>query len=656
LTRPAKRAAVLDALFLLALNLWVCGRLLRFEYFNQMGSIEPIFIAMSRWLRTHPSTGAWLDWWDAGLPFVRTYQPLVVHTVAWTARIFGLSDARALHIVAAVGYSLGAVAFYALARTLSARRWYALSGAVLFSLFSPSLLFFPIHRNDTHGVWNLRRFQAIAQYGEVPNVVTLGLVMLALALAHRAVGRRSFRWSAATAVVVALIFSSSIPSTVALAIGFVCYSAAAFDLAVFARLLAIGTTGYLLAAPFALPSTLLLDFANAIRIEGALAPVPVRLSGFALLILVAALTDLLLRRARASFAARFTWLYGLVCFWLVAAHQYWGILLSAQPSRFSLLFEIALILFCVFVTQDALLRERRAMLPVCVILAFFFIHQAINARRFSNAELQPVDIAQTIEYREARWYEANLRGRRVMARGSVQFWLNVFADSPQMVGCCQQSYTNPESFGVDYLVTQGLKNDAETLRTSLLWFRAWAVHATDVSGPKGREYYHDLKFPNAFEGRLPVLWREGDDAIYAVAERAPGVVRIVRSSDLVQHVPDDVTAAPEVERFVAALDDASLPIASETWTNSSDAWIAGKLDPGQVLEVAVNYHSGWHAEANGNPVAVRQDGLGFIAIDPKCEGACQVHLYWQPGTEPVVFEILSGIAAALLALGCVRYA
>ncbi len=53
-----------------------------------------------------------------------------------------------------------------------------------------------------------------------------------------------------------------------------------------------------------------------------------------------------------------------------------------------------------------------------------------------------------------------------MAIGTNSFWMNVFTDIPQVLGCCEQSVINPENRIADYTIAKGynLTNNRRTSR------------------------------------------------------------------------------------------------------------------------------------------------------------------------------------------------
>jgi hypothetical protein len=176
--------------------------------------------------------------------------------------------------------------------------------------------------------------------------------------------------------------------------------------------------------------------------------------------------------------------------------------------------------------------------------------------------------------------------------------------------------------------------------------KAYAAHAVAIGGPQSREWYKGFKFPDRFRDRLPLLWSSGDDFIYRVPERVPGLARVVRKSDLVRHPPVNGIDVGEMRPFVAALDDPALPVASWQWHDTNTAAIRATLTPEQVIAVALNYHKGWHASVAGKNVPVRSDGLGFVVIEPGCSGPCEIEMHWSPGIEPWIVVPLALLTLA----------
>jgi len=116
---------------------------------------------------------------------------------------------------------------------------------------------------------------------------------------------------------------------------------------------------------------------------------------------------------------------------------------------------------------------------------------------------------------------------------------------------------------------------------------------------------------------------------------------------LVVHRPVNGIDLVELRRYVEALDDPALPEAQFVWRTQHSAEVLADLAPGQVAQVQVTYHPGWHATVNGVAAAIVPDGLGFFAIAPDCTGRCRMELVYDGGREQQIAR-----AASLLLVLC----
>jgi len=657
LTLRGRFAAYLEAspltapFVVLALNVWICWRLFHTEYLDQLPSIEGAFISLARYIAEHWPMYDWFPMWLGGYPFPRAYQPLLHYTVAALSRITGASPALAYHFITACAYSLGGVAFYFLARCLTHTRAAAFCGALLFCTFSPSLLLLPEVRADAWSWRNARRLQAMVAYGEGPNITGLTLGIFALAMLHRALERRTRGSLVLAGISLALVPATNWPSTMALLMAIAAYvialNAQEFRDRI-GRLVAIGVFAAALVLPLALPSTILSTFRNANMMGDMPTPGASRWIGLALI--GAAVVVFRFALSRGPFPVRFAALYATITTGIVIASGYAGVRLLPQAMRFHLAMEIAIILLATtaaFWLTRACPAVARTLLAATLI---FCAAQAWQYRHYARSIIQPLDIRRSVEYQEARWFAANTHGGRVDAPGTVSFWMNAFTDTPQLTGCCEQSSPTREDFIVDYITAAGYHSEAESADYTLLWMKAFAVEAFAAGGPASREHYHSFQFPYRFRGKLPLVWQNGDDFIYRVPERTPGLARVVRTRDLVKHPPENGIDVAEIRPFVAALDDPALPIASTRWQNPNHARIIANMNRDQAISVAINYDPGWKATANGKPVPVQADGLGLLASEPGCSGDCAIDLRWSPGAEPwICLAIsLSALAASLV--------
>jgi len=266
------------------------------------------------------------------------------------------------------------------------------------------------------------------------------------------------------------------------------------------------------------------------------------------------------------------------------------------------------------------------------------VEQIVSLRLFVEQATRPIDVTQRIEYRIATWVDQRLPGQRVMVPGSIAQWFNVFSDAPQLSGA---SYSTTPNWNQQYAMTSILTAASPPESAQAVeWLKAFGVQAAVATGPKSTEFW---KGPSStkFDGLMPVLWRQEDTTIYQVPQR---------SSSLAHVIPAGVDELP---KYVAALDDPSLPLAEMHWDGFRRALIQATVHKGQVVSVQTGYHRGWHARANGHSAAIRRDALGFLIIEPQCEGTCQIELIYDGGWEYKLLRCLSlftllGLARLLL--------
>ncbi len=637
LLRNARLRSFGAPLFLFVLNLFVCARLLHTEYIDQLPSIEGVFIGLERYIQAHWPTYDWFGLWYGGMPFTRVYQPALHYVVAIASSLTGLSTASAYHIVIAITYSLGGVTFYLLARALTRDTVTAFVGGLLFSLFSPSVLFVPVIRIDAGGLWHARRFQALAVYGEGPNVTGLMLAMFALAVVHYALTRKTPLATCLAALAVAAVPATSWPATVALVTALLCY-VLALSLAeltpALARLLVIGIGAFCFASPFAPPSTIFGTFAQANLMDDAPTPGPGRWIALGLMVLAIVVLLAITAWLKTPFALRFPLVWFLLTGWIVITASAFGIRVIPYPVRFHLAMEIPLLIAFSICAVWAVRRWPSFQRCATVALVIFCCIQTWNYRQYVHSIVHPLEIQKTAEYQMGRWCDAHMHGQRIFTRGTFGFWMNAFTETPQVSGFFDQSITNFEDRVTSYVVSAGYNSDRESADVSLLWLKAWAAGAIQIGGPKTANVYHDFQFPDRFKNVLPLVWSMGDDYIYTVPERTPGLARVVRRRDPVQHRPVNGVDLAELRPFVAALDDPSLPQSKFEWQGTNNARITGSLASDQVYSVAINYDPGWTAMRNGQPVPLHPDGMGMIVLDPGCSGNCEVQMHWSQRWEP----------------------
>jgi len=649
------RATLAGAGLLLALNLFICFRLFHTEYLAHMNSIEGAYIGISRYILEHPRDLTWFPLWYGGIPFQNAYPPLLHALVAAAAWLLRISPALAHHLVGGAFYCLGPVALMFLAYALSGNLKLSMAASLLYSLISASAFLMPSIRADA-GLWNARRLEALVVYGDGPHVAALTLLLFAILALHLALRRMAPLPGIIAGILLASVALTNWVGTFSLAIAVISYLLARWGAQAktpaLHRILGfsalIGVLAYGLAAPWIPPSTIA-DIQRNAQFTVGYYPLGLRQLEYAgLLVVAGAGVWWVLARYRASLGVRFGSWFLLLTAALALPAEWLHVYLMPQADRYHIEMEIAVCLFLAFVVGPLLIRAAgRYQTWLALALLIGGALQTWNYRRYARAIIRPIDIHQTVEYQASRWLEANLPDRRVVATGSIQFWLNAFSDSPQIGGGFGQGIGNPEIPVMQYGIPYTEKDGAATA----MWFRLLGAKAVIVSGPGTRDSYpgvwHD---PGKFRGVLPELWRNGADVIYGVPERTESLAHVILPGDAVAKAPINVLKVELVRPLDAALEDPSLPGAGFVWKNQHEAAISASLQPRQVVFVQVSYHPGWRATANGQPRPIRRDGLGFMIIEPRCSGPCDIRLVYDGGLEMRIAKLAQS-ASILAVLG-----
>ncbi len=367
-------------------------------------------------------------------------------------------------------------------------------------------------------------------------------------------------------------------------------------------------------------------------------------------IIVALALLLFLRARRAPFTLRFSILFLLPLAIVTLAAEWGGIYVMPQPERYHVEMEMPLVMVAAF-TLVPLVRRFTGGKQVAVAAIFVVasLLQLYGYRQYAGDMIRPVDSREMVEFEVARWLDDNLPGRRVFATGSTQFWLNAFSDNPQIGGGFDQGIHNRQipavHFGVPYTMSDG----ADTA----LWLKAYGVQAIVVSGPETRDSYQNYRDSGKFRGVLPEAWRSGDDAIYEVPHRSDSLARVVLRKHVVERPPTNNDDVEPIIAYVEALDDDALPAAEIDWRRPHEGLIHAELKPEHLVSVQISHHPGWRALVNGEPRPIERDGLGFMLIDPRCDGPCVIELTYDGGREMALARFASGAAVVfgLLWLG-----
>jgi hypothetical protein len=647
--------AIPYAVIIVWINAYICHELFTAQAAH-MNSMHGFWVALAKrgsynWLHSN-----WWPFWDDGIPFEFTYAPLIPGLIAAWSAIRGITPEMALQSITGVVYSLAPLTLFLMAWLLTRAPGYSFLAALFYSLTAPTQIIVPDSDFAWRHFWDARRLLLVAGWDDTPHLAALAVLPIVILFLTFAMRRRPAGYYAILVALIAVMALASNFGAVDVSIAALCLFAA-FPRKDYARnalfAISLGLFAYAIVAPFLPPSMLVAIHRASVNIEGGWSAAS--LTALA----VVALGWIVLWRAlehwvtdwRLRFFALFAYLTSSVP--VIAAYLHRQFL--PQPVRYKMEMEMAIALVLVFGARS-LLAKAPAALKAALLFLFLALagEQIVSHRQFAKAILRPTDVTQTIEYRTAIWVSRNLPGVRVMLSGSIAQWANDFTDVWQFSGSSwSQAYNQAQQRGYA-AIYNGAETPLEDARVALDWLKAFGVGAIAVSGPASQEYWKAFTHPAKFNGVLPLLWRQDDVAIYRVAQRTASLAHVVDETALVSHPPVGPGDTTEIEKYVAALDDPSLPAADFRWAGSNTIQIRTMATPDQAISVQVSYHPGWHAKAGNRAVQVRRDGLGLMWMRPECSGLCEIQLDYDGGGELRLCRYLSFTAVFVLILAILR--
>lgn len=320
---------------------------------------------------------------------------------------------------------------------------------------------------------------------------------------------------------------------------------------------------------------------------------------------------------------------------LAATYLHWQFV--PQPARYKIELEFALPLLLVFGLRPWFDRAWTPLRTgIVVVTLMLSVEQLVHYGRFSRNVLRRASVTGTIEYRVAHWVDENLPGVRVLLPGSIEKWANAFVDIPQFSGeSWSTTYNETKLRGFD-----AIKYGADA-RFSLAWLRAFGTGAIVISGPNSPEFWKPFWHLLQFEGVLPVLWRQDDVTIYGIPQQSTSLAHVVPESAIIHKIPARPEDIESIERYVAELDDPSMPSTEFRWQGTNQIRIRTAATARQAISLQVSYHPGWHANAGGQALEVKRDGIGLIWLQPGCTGPCAVELNYDGGWELWICRYIS---------------
>jgi hypothetical protein len=457
------------------------------------------------------------------------------------------------------------------------------------------------------------RLAALVEYGEGPHVLSLSLALFALAAGVRYV-RAPSGWGLALAVVALLTVAlTNLIGVLGAAIFLILLPASeriggraegrwwrVMSVAVLAGVLSLGWYS--------------LGFIRAVF--GFSAPGGADASAYALLpvLLVAALIAIAWLDRRLPYGAALVIGWVFVFGAILVARQVFAITIAPQPIRYALELDAAVamgvgIAFAVLFSRFRLRAGERAALVASLAAAAVIVTLGAGGWLAVRDRLAP-DAAwhDWSERRVALWLDEHLApGERAYLTGSHAFWLNAFADVPQVRGGVDFAFANPWWAHVTYQVNVG--EDADI---AARWMRALPARYIVVPSPASSEVYRDFADPQKFDGRLPVAFDERGVRIYEVSRVGHPVLVVAKLADLSE--PTSAIDRAALDRYLDRIALGHDAVALEQ--RGLGAWRAEVVvADGEAVVLRQAYDSGWHAHVDGRAVGVRADPIGQLLID-----------------------------------------
>lgn len=624
---------------LLSINLYICR-----EFFwtpaASVWSMQGFWIAISErtqdaWL--HP---AWWPYWNCGMPFEFTYAPLLPAMTAALAAMRGVPHAVAFHSIMGAVYIAGPLTLFWAAWMMTRSAGYSFAAAILYSLTSPTQMIVPDEPISIGNFWQAWRLYVTVLWDETPHLAALALLPPSILLVWLAIRRPGWGYPAGAAVLIALATYASVFAPIAIAMASACLIACVEPrqrMEGVRRIALIAVLGYALSAAF-LPPSLIRAIATSASASSAESWSAASFTAAAVLVLGWAILWPWIQRIEDA-ALRFFLLFAYVTSAIPILALWPHHFFLPQPRRYRFEMEMALALALVFALRPWIEKlPRRIRVALVLVGVGLAAEQVVSYRRFAKQVLRAPDITETVEYRAATWADRNLPGTRVMLPSSLAQWADAFAPIDQFSGGSWSIAANPvQQRGFSGI----LDGDA---RVTLAWLKAFGVGAIAINGPQSVQYWKPYAHPLKFEGVLPVVWRDHDVTFYRVPQRSSSLAHVVPESALVRRTPTWTGDIEDLDRFTAALDDPSLPLANFRWMTRNRIGIESNSSPGQVIAIQVSYHPGWRARSNGRPIPVHRDALGLMWLE--CAGPCEITLDYTGGFELNFFRWLSYLTAA----------
>ncbi len=646
---------IVDSLAICILTSILIWPLFKIVYLARFSSIESTFISDGRILLGNLPHSNWQPLWYCGTRADYVYPPGLRYGTAILTKLLHTSPPRAYHIYIALFYVLGILGVYLLVRIGNGSRLFAWLAAAATALLSPGFLFLPEYLHDS-GFLAPQRLHALITYGEGPHVSALSALPYVFACALLWMRNRNPAWLAASAIAAAVVVTNNFYGLTALAILFPILAWGCFvsqpGVKLLAYLTAIGALAYGLTAWWLVPSYIRVTSEN-------LKLVAEQGNSWSVVLLIVtvivflAVTFKLPARMKSSYGL-FVWGGFLFLSLYIMGHQFFHFQVAGESSRLLPEFDLFFILAAIEVLRwlwNSKPAKGPAWLPravVCLIVAASCWPIPYYLQHAYLPFPEDHDWRDRVEYKTTKWIHENLPGQRVLATGSIRFWYDAWFDLPQLDGGSQQGVLN-----LNIVNSQPRMMWGTDMELNRLWLKALATDVAVIPEQNSKEIYHDLipELLPLWRKEFPILRDDGEGNIfYRIDRRVPGIVRIVNAGGMkgLARIPAQDERIP-LRNYVNAIEAEPRVAGAKDRLhmdrlNPDELRMNATLEPGEAILVQESYDPAWHAYANGQPVPIEKDPVGFML------------LHAPPGTQRIVLrfeptlEIRAGLILSCLSL------
>ncbi len=586
------------------------------------------------------------------MPFQDSYVPLYHFAVVVVSKLTGFSIARSYHVVAAITYAMGPVCLSWMMRRFGASRAQSLLGAAFWSLFSLSALIMPGTAADLGSPYFSRRLQVAVMWAEGPHMASMGLQSIAIGALFRAYQHVSLRNVATAALAVGATGITNVPGVVGLLLSLIACSAA-IGIVNYRRILAVcvpvGLMAYALICWLVPPSSILTILNNSKTMHPGF-----NAGGFCLLVLLILLYSLghILDQNRSSLLLRYAMIEFLLFSFVCLTATVSTFELVPQGGRLHLEMDRSAAILAGLAVASILgsLYNRSRMLGVAAAVSVLIVGamQLQNVRRGARQLIKAAKVEERSEFKTAKWLEKNAPNATTYVTGSTSFWLNAFAQVPQLTGCCDQG--NPHRFDQDVSFQLNHSKTPEQVKLALDWAKLYGVRTLVANTSESTETYKDFENAAKLDEFLPLLHAEAGDRIYKLQELNAPKAYVVKQGAWIEQKVATMEPTGEMRRLLAVVEKGESKLAIAQPDDSSFV-MTGDLGSSDRVWVQASYVPGWRLKVNGvdKSNAVASDGLGLIVLDPQCNGHCGMELRWAGAPDLFWARLASSLTLAGIA-------